>query len=134
GNSWVTNNEWKLTQSSYFSRLEVGSVVNMLITPDWYLNLFTDACIRFAAYLRTYLPESRVVLNQARNIELHRGLNEQGGKFDPKLVREWNHAWGLLEDVFSEHCGSLLLDPMDSDLQGAVNHPWGPGPVHYEKE
>lgn len=134
GDSWVTNNEWKLTRSSDFRQLSPGSPVNMLIDADRYLNLFRDASRRFATYMHSHLPKSRVVLNRARNIELHRGLNNQGGKFNLKLVREWNAAWALLENVFSEHCGSILLDPVGSDLQGAVNHPWGPGPVHYEKE
>lgn len=134
GNSWVTNNEWKLTRSSDFMQLALGSPVNMLIDPEHYLTLFKDACIRFAAHMRTHLPKSRVVLNRARNIELHRGLNKQGGKFHQKLIREWNDAWVLLDDVFYKHCGAVLLDSVNFDLQGAGNHPGGPGPVHYEKD
>src|SRR5699024_11994583 len=78
------------------------------------------------------LPISRIVLNRARNVDLHRELSAQGGRFSRDLVAKWNKAWATLDRIFAHYSGATILDPMDDDLQGATSHAWGPGPAHYE--
>lgn len=132
--SWITHNEWKVTRSSDFKHMSSGVQVDMLRDRSRYIELFEDACNRFAAYMGTYLPNTRLVLNQARNVNLHRNLNAPGGRFSRDLVAKWNDSWAVLDRIFSTCCGASILDPMDDDLQGASDHAWGPGPVHYESD
>jgi len=134
GDSWITHNEWKVARSVDFKRLRPGRRVDMIDDSTHYISLFEDSCIRFAEYMRAYLPDTRIVLNRARNVDLHRELSAQGGRFSRDLVAKWNKAWATLDRIFAHYSGATILDPMDDDLQGATSHAWGPGPVHYESD
>lgn len=133
GDTWITDNVWKIRHSRFYQSLDLSSRRSFETGREQYLELYREACVRLAQFLRTSAPRTRVVLNRARSVSRYRGLDHSGGLFDPAAQKQLNDKRAALEEVFLEEVHAEAIDPMFEGAVGDSEHPWGAGPVHYEQ-
>lgn len=131
GDSFVTNNAWKLQESEYYKKLEKPNAVSMQIDDNAYLKLFRDAVSRFKELHLRHFPDTRIIINKARAVSLYTTHNKIG-RFSQRDVDSLNTSWIRLEDAFQEILEGDCITGMSDVLLGDGQHPWGPGPVHYQ--
>lgn len=142
---YLTNNRWMLWPTRFHARLkDQGGLtpVRIFADPDAYLELWTEALDRFAAFIAEHCPQTRVIV--------HRGLNVEEalvGK-DPRPVRvaetrrlaplnvaRANRLWARLDDyaldTYGESHGWTAIDLRAEGYTSYAEHPWKPFYVHY---
>jgi hypothetical protein len=103
----------------------------MVVDEAQYLRRFQKAVEELRGFCMEYMPKTLVVLNSARAVDVY--VKEgQRASFGQKANNELNARWEKLDAVFTEimECPRIRVN-----MQGMMsdeNHPWGPGPVHYE--
>lgn len=132
GPSWVTHNEWKLVSSIAYREFRSNRILSRRRESSLFFELFAEKCVLLKEFLNSYCPETIVCLNVTRNVGFHRGLNADGGRFSHDAVSDINRAWERLDNIFIDTLAPIVLSTLDYDVQGASDHPWGSGPVHYE--
>lgn len=130
--SYVTFNKWKLAESNYVRTLGSIDTVSLETAPDEYINLFRDACLRFKALQLEYFPETKIFINQARSVTSYPDESKVT-TFSRRGVSLLNGGMSTLESIFHEIVGGQFVNGMSDGLQSDRTHPWGPGPVHYQK-
>ena len=130
--SLVTNNEWKLHKTDFYRGENLGSAHSMALDSDDYLSLFVESALKFEAFRKAFLPDTVVVLNSARatSSRIDKG---QRVLMSPSVNAALNDRWTSLDEAFLRHVEVASVISMPIPLQGDSNHPWGAGPVHYEK-
>lgn len=133
GDSWITDNSWKLGKSEYYKELTEQTHISMWTNESEYTALFRRACELFRDLVAKHAPNAKIIVNQTRCVTHHRA-NGITKAFSRKYVEQQNLYWDKLEKIFISlvPCESISVD--FSDITGDSNHIWGPGPVHYEKE
>lgn len=138
---YLTNNRWMLWPTDYHARLketEELPATRIFADPDAYLELWTEAMGRFAAFVAEHCPETKVIV--------HRGLNTDevvlDGQRRPVRVREARKAvalnvpranalWARLDDHAIDTFGWTSLDLREEGYTSYAGHPWKPFYVHY---
>ena len=133
GGTWITDNVWKVRNSLFYRSLDQSTRRSFTENMEAFLELYREASRKFAQFLQTSAPGTRVVLNRARGVARYRGLDHRGGVFDAKPVQELNAKRAQLEDVFLEEVPAEIIDPMFDGAASDAEHPWGAGPAHYEQ-
>lgn len=141
---FVTDNRWKLHHTDlYQDRAARGELVvhRHEDDPDAYFELWAESLDRFASFLRTESPGSRVVLHRGwltdrvmvpgrpRPQPLHRHTSVQ--RVDVPRLRDF---WARLDDHALAAHGWDCLDLRDLRTPTHVDHAWGPFYVHYLDE
>src|SRR5690606_22881657 len=82
---WVTDNDWKIGKSDFYSRLEGKRKLSMWNNEQEYIKEFRRACERFRDLVAEHAPNSRILVNSARCVTHHR---QQGAtkSFSKKFV------------------------------------------------
>lgn len=133
GGSLVTNNEWKLHETSYWKGLDKAQTLNMRNNESEYLEEFRIAANRFNSLRQQYFPKTRIVLNSARAVYSYfdKGSRVQ---FPKKSVSDLNARWSKLDEVFLECVPAEVVSAATPTTLSDPAHPWGPAPYHYEAE
>lgn len=138
---YVTDNRWKLWRTAQYARwVDEGRVtrIHPLADPDGYLELWTAAMDRFAEFVRTNCPSTRVIV--------HCGFNtnrivldgrpgwlpmRKGASLAPFDVPAGNALWKRLDAHAVAAYGWERIDLRDERYSSSDKHPWGPFWVHY---
>ncbi|MFC8304623.1 accessory Sec system protein Asp2 [Specibacter sp. NPDC057265] len=131
GESLVTNNKWKLQASDYYSSLNDPLVISMKNNEEEYIEEFRAAAIKFKRFREKSFPSSLIVVNQARATSLY-VTTDKIGRFSSKEISSLNLRWEKLEAVFCEVMDVVKISGLSAGLIGDADHPWGPGPLHYQ--
>lgn len=132
GDTWMTDNAWKVQHSAFYGTLDLSRRRSFSERPEEFIELFREACARFAEFARVEAPRTQVVLNKARHVTHHRGFARPGGMFDRRRMAVMNEQWARLDEIFLQEVDAEVIDPMFAGAMGDSDHAWGSGPVHYE--
>lgn len=133
GDTWITDNVWKVRNSRFYQSLDQSTRHSFTEKQEQFLELYREACRKFAQFLRASAPATRVVLNCARGVTRYRGFAHRGGVFDAATVNQLNDRRAQLEAVFLEEVPAESIDPMVDGAVSDAEHPWGAGAAHYEQ-
>jgi hypothetical protein len=138
---YLTNNRWMLWPTEYYRQLketEELAPIRIFKDPEAYLELWTEAMDRFAAFIAEHCPDTRVIV--------HRGLNTDDvllpGNPRPVRVTEARRAaalnvpranklWARLDDYALDTYGWTSIDLREEGYTSYADHPWKPFYVHY---
>ncbi|WP_181149863.1 accessory Sec system protein Asp2 [Arthrobacter sp. MYb227] len=129
GNSYITDNAWKLGTSNHYPSLAKNSRYSRQSAPEAFLSLFRQATINFKIFAEKYLPNTTIIVNSARGVKGYYDQYEFK-KFSNQI--SFNQFWETLDKIFLEifSCSNLKID--QTNILSAKDHPWGPANVHYE--
>lgn len=131
--SYITDNLWKIGQTSYYDTLRPNLRYSMRDNREQYISLFTEAVARFRDFHVAYLPQTKIILNSARGVGFYRdGLKST--QFKDKAINLHNQYWSELDSLFSGMIDCDVITPSKRNIGSNVNHPWGKGPIHFEKD
>ena len=131
GDSYFTDNLWKIARSEYYEQFKQCSRVSIKSDYKEYTRLFRKACLSFAEFRNKFLANTKIILNSTRAVE---GYGEDGSfvKFSPSTGIDTNAYWDDLEEIFLEINPVETISVWDPTLESSAKHIWGAGPVHYE--
>ncbi|MGP5305119.1 DUF6270 domain-containing protein [Brachybacterium alimentarium] len=132
--TWLTDNVWKIQNSEFYQSLDTRQRRSFSEDPESFLDLFRNSCKKFSEFMKVSAPNTRIVLNRARSVSRHRGFVHPGGSYNAEQQERMNKQWAQLDRIFVEEVGPDVIDPMFDGAASNSDHPWGPGPVHYEME
>lgn len=131
GNSWITDNQWKIGQTNYYEQLKNNSKLSMSAKRVDFIKLFEESVIKFRNFLSTHLPECNIYLNSSRGVNFYRdGLSNI--KMVSSTINEHNKNWDELDNIFQKNIDCRRIVPNIRFVGSALDHPWGKGPIHYE--
>lgn len=133
GDTWITDNPWKVRNSRFYQTLDQSTRRSFTENQEQFLELYRKACRRFAHFLQACAPNTRVILNRARGVARHRGLEHPSGLFDGEAQELLNARHAQLEEVFLGEVAAEIIDPMFEGAVGDSDHPRGADPHHYEQ-
>ena len=138
---YLTDNRWKTHHSDYYvSRRDAGELtpIGHAADPDAYLELWSEALARFAAYVSRTCPETRVIVHRGYNTA--HALSPERPRPVPlarvkKIARldvpALNEFWARLDDHAISTYGWDSIDLRNLEAPSYAEHPWGPFWVHY---
>ncbi|MFF8818884.1 DUF6270 domain-containing protein [Leucobacter sp. NPDC015123] len=132
GDSWVTDNVWKLGQSAAYEDFADSRRVSPALDLPQFSQLFRSACARLRLFLDANSPETQVIVVRSRNASAFRGLSSTGS-FSTDPGRQLDLARGHLEDIALQELDAASIDLSTESEFASSDHPWGRGPVHYER-
>lgn len=131
GNSWITNNQWKIGQTDYYEQLNDNLRLSMFENKANFIKLFEKSVIKFRDFLSACIPECKIFLNSARGVNFYRnGLRNI--KLESSVIYDHNKKWDELDAVFEKNIDCRRFAPEIRFVGSDINHPWGKGPIHYE--
>ncbi len=125
-NSFITVNEWKTTKTKFYENI-------LQLEKPFFPNeeqLKRDLQC-FHTYIEKNLPETKVVLNQARAVYSYIDAEGKEVFFSNGFINQINKRWQLLDNIFIEIAHPIQINVMKSNTMSDPNHPWGIGYVHY---
>jgi len=125
-NAYLTVNEWKTIKSDFYKALPKDTIP---FTPSevQLRKSFSD----FSNFMKTNLPETKIILNQARGAKSYTDKEGNEEFFNQKVVNKINKRWEMLDNLFIEIVKPLQIDVMNPTVKGYVDHLWSIGYVHY---
>lgn len=131
GNSWITDNKWKIGQTDFYEQLKENLRLSMFENKDEFIKLFEQSVINFRDFLSAHIPECRIFLNSSRGVNFYRnGLRNI--KLESSTIYDHNKKWDELDSVFEKNIDCRRFVPEVRFVGSDINHPWGKGPIHYE--
>lgn len=138
---FLTDNRWRIHKTDLYQRLMADEGTRVLHWQDdeeGYFALWVDAMDRFAEYVATHCPQTRVVVHCDFNA--HEVLKPESptpgwmGPDGPKArtqARRANAYWARLNQHAVTAYGWEGIDLGDEWYVSFSDHPWGPFAVHY---
>ncbi len=138
---YLTDNRWKTHHTDFYARhRDAGDLTLIKHTddPDAYFALWTEALDRFAEFLATNCPTTRVIVHRGYNtghvlvpgrprpIPLHK--HSKAPTLD---VPGLNAFWGRLDDYAIDAHKWDSIDLRELEAPSYAEHPWGAFYVHY---
>ncbi|UWX96113.1 DUF6270 domain-containing protein [Arthrobacter zhaoxinii] len=132
--SLVTNNEWKLHNTPYWTEaVDERQTLNLWDDEEEYLQAFRTAAQEFETLRRRNFPKTRVILNGARAVYsyFNKGTRVE---FPKKFVSELNMRWSKLDELFLQYVPAEVISGGGAKTLSDSSHPRGPSPYNYEPE
>ena len=126
GNSYLTVNEWKTTKSDFYKNLPKK---NTPFIPSE--SQLRKAIEDFNTFMKKFLPNTKIILNQARGVRSYTNAYGEEEFFNQKFITRLNKRWDMLDNLFIEIVKPLKIDVMSPHVKGYINHIWTLGYVHY---
>jgi hypothetical protein len=138
---YATDNRWKLHQTAqYRAWVETGGTSRLKVLEDTerYVELWTEAMDRFAAYVAENCPTTTVIVH--RGFYADRVVSGPTGrprslrkvaKLAPLKVRRLNAVWKQLDEHAASAYGWRTIDLSGGRYTSTEDHPWGAFWVHY---
>lgn len=138
---YLTNNRWMLWPTEYYARLKESEELTPLrifADPDAYLEVWTEAMDRFAAFVAEHCPRTRVIVHRGLNVDevvvpgTRRTVKvREFRKTAPLNVPRANRLWARLDDYAIDTFGWDSIDLRDEGYTSYAEHPWKAFYVHY---
>jgi hypothetical protein len=128
---YLTRNRWKTLKTRFYQQ---ASTTDLLPLDDrgTYLEVWRRSVDAFLDFMRTHLPETRLVLHRSRNATRVRSadgeVSDLGGGAHLRAMNEW---WDVLDDELVRRGIDRVIDVFTPDVMTFQAHPWGAFPVHY---
>jgi len=125
-NSFITVNEWKTTKSNFYKEL-----IKTQIPFSPTISQLKDSMQVFYDYIKINLPNTTIVLNQARGAKSYTNHEGKEEFFNQKVINKINKRWEMLDNLFIEIAQPLQIDVMTPEVKGYIAHPLGVGYMRY---
>jgi len=131
--SYVTNNHWKLTKTTYYKELNDPLKFNVIENEKEYLKLWKEAVDRLFTYFKNEIPNCKIILHKARFTKYYYDMSMQVRKFESKLnVDLLNSYWSKFDDYLTANYNIDYIDLTHKVYIAQEDHPWGLFNLHYE--
>ena len=127
--SYITANVWKITKTPFYNTI---LQTNKPFTPK--KSELIKHMKQFKSFIDKHLPNTKIILNQARAINSYIDNNGEKKYFNLFSIQRLNKRWALLDKLFIKIVNPYTICSMTPNLRGDISHPWGVGYVHYEKK
>lgn len=137
---YVTNNRWKVSHTDWYQEQQAAGTFTVVAHQDGaddYLELWAEAFDRFVTFVRTELPDTRLILHRGHNTNLLRLPDrprpvrlQKNRKLARVNVPELNRMWARFDDYASRSVDAVI-DLTDPGYATFDDHPWGGFYVHY---
>ncbi|MBU8752341.1 DUF6270 domain-containing protein [Priestia megaterium] len=135
GDSFVTNNYWKLGKTSYFKNLEKPKAFTLQKNFEGYMDIWRKSVDKLFLFLKTNLPHCKVIINQARFTDRYYDKEHNIQTIaSPLDVEKGNNYWDQLDQYILDHFDVATINLTDRQFLSVENHPWGPFHVHFEMD
>jgi hypothetical protein len=128
---YLTRNRWKILKTGFYQQAATTDLLP-LADRGAYLEVWRRSVDAFLEFMRTHLPETRLVVHRSRNATRFAtpegAVRDLGGGADLRAMNEW---WDVLDDELVRRGIDRVIDVFTPDLISFQAHPWGPFPVHY---
>ncbi|MEI2379853.1 DUF6270 domain-containing protein [Priestia megaterium] len=132
-NSVITNNHWKLWQTSYYKNINEPSVIKLTDQQEEYLTLWKEAVQRLFSFVQTECPSCKVILHKARFASAYYNENKQVNTLTSSFdIETANELWNELDMYVEEHYDIDVIDLTNEQFLAFEKHPWGLFSLHYE--
>lgn len=133
----LVTNSYIIQRSSLRDSPEFRASFNPVEEPIRYLEEFTNSVRFLGAFLKTRLPDCRVILHKARWAEYFLDKNGDLHPFKPPV--QLNHFVAnmrirKLEEVFETEIACDSIQVQNTPVIADAQHIWGFLPVHYQKD
>ncbi len=127
--SYLTVNEWKITKTPFYNELLKHNVPFVPSSKE-----LSDNIHKFNTFMSKNLPNTKIILNQARGVYSYTDREGKVKFFNVKQINRINRKWSLLDRLFKEIVDPYVICAMSPKLKSYFEHPWGLGYVHYNKK
>jgi len=127
--SFLTVNEWKIIKTPFYNEV---LKYNKPFVPS--KDELIHYIVKFNKFMTQNLPNTKIVLNQARGVYFYTDKEDKIKMFDPKVVYMINKRWSMLDSLFKKIVKPYKICAMSINQKSYHNHPWGLGYVHYNKK
>lgn len=138
-NQYITNNRWMLWKSDYYKEMKKNGNLNQLkieIDTAQYFELWEKAADDFFEFLSKNVPNCKVIIHKARNVETYLINNRMetlstSGRVQKIDVAKMNYYWDKLDQYVIDKFNVSYIDLNNNNYSSFEEHPWGPFYVHY---
>jgi len=123
---FLTVNEWKTTKTKLYKEIE--KTYTAFIPSDKELK---DSFIKFDNFFKEKLPQTTIILNQARGASSYTDKDNIEQFFPHIFLERLNKRWEHVDNLFIEVVNPKTIDIMIPQVKGYVNHLWSIAYVHY---
>lgn len=132
GNKYLTNIT-RFDTTKHFSKLKDVKYISILENPNLYFNLWKEYCNKFFDFLKTYCPETKIVLAEVRALDV---IQRKDGSLyiEDKYtdhIKISNIYYKLLEDYIKQNFEVRVIN-FNKDFVINENHRWRKFYVHYD--
>lgn len=132
GNNIITNS-YHIKNTKFFQQMKNIKFINMRDNHEEYYKLWTEYCDKFFEFMKTFKPNTKVVLVEIRSI--NRFLKEDGTIYEAfvEKSKKYNPLYVELEKYIKEN-HEVYVIPFEKNILCVDNHHWGRLDVHYENK
>lgn len=132
GNKYLTNIT-RFDTTKHFSKLKDVKYISIFENPNLYFNLWKEYCNKFFDFLKTYCPETKIVLAEVRALDV---IQRKDGSLyiEDKYtdhIKISNIYYKLLEDYIKQNFEVRVIN-FNKDFVINENHRWRKFYVHYD--
>ena len=132
-NNIITNNNWDLPATQFYTNLDEKFVFSIIDYPEEYFNIWTKYCNLFFDFLNVFCPDVKVILNKGRVID--KIMREDGSVYvDNEFKKKAEIINPILDKLDGYISANFDVEVINFDFENNFldeNHKWGIGPVHY---
>jgi len=125
-NTFITVNEWKTTKSDFYQEL---SKQNTPFKPTE--SQLKESMQAFNIYIQKHLPETKIILNQARGAKSYTNTEGKEEFFNQTFVNSLNQRWSMIDNLFIDIVNPIQIDVMSPSTKGFIDHIRSLGYVYY---
>ncbi|WP_409295806.1 DUF6270 domain-containing protein [Peribacillus sp. SCS-26] len=142
-NRYITNNRWMVWKTPFYKALkESGGMKEWKLekNTEEYLDLWKKSIDSLSEFIRSEVPQCKVIIHKARNVEflLKKGEAKpyiklsESGRVARINVKQMNKLWNTMDEYAASALQARTIGV--KSLFTYEKHPWGPFYVHYTKE
>ncbi|WP_139691851.1 DUF6270 domain-containing protein [Sporolactobacillus terrae] len=150
--SFITNKVWQFKKINIYQHFEIGEAISFpknkpSLLKAWtykkkeqrFMTLWKDSVDQFVSFMREYLPNCKIVINQSRFTNAY--FDEEKGEI-ARITDKLNHPYDLerLNRIWSEMDAYVIekykvksIDFGDKKYLADPNNQWGLFYLHFEK-
>ncbi len=122
-------------ETEYFSKLNNVNYINIIENPEKYFEIWKYYCNEFFNFLKTYCPDTKVVLAEVRALDRVQ-RDDMSIYVEPnftKIAKISNIYFKKLEDYIKNNFDVYVIS-FDKDTVLKESHNWGKFFVHYDDD
>jgi Family of unknown function (DUF6270) len=133
GDSYITNNYWKLNGTAYYSNLEKRDFMKVTLEREEYLQQWRESIDKLFSFLRNNLPNCKVIIHQARFTNHYYDREHSRQRFQNNLnIAMYNSIWDEMDSYIEASYDVKAISLQNHHYISIEDHPWGLFNVHFE--
>ncbi|MEE6451097.1 DUF6270 domain-containing protein [Gottfriedia acidiceleris] len=130
--SYITNNHWKITNTSFYKELNRITTFNLNTNLSEYFTLWKQSIDKFLQIINRELPNCKIILHKARFTGMYYDNEQNIKKINSKTdIELLNAFWDQLDDYVISNYKVSTINVKQNNISIA-DHAWGIFHLHFE--